>query len=179
MDKVYTKTGDTGETSLIGGRLRKDNLRTETYGTCDELSANIGQLHALINDDATRVYYLQLATIMTDLFYLGSDLANITDYSKPFFTSLGAISQLEAWIDEMTVKLPELNHFVLPTGILSSTQSHIARTVCRRLERLMVTLINEQQLEANHLVYINRLSDYLFTLARTLNHLANVKELEV
>lgn len=166
--KIYTKTGDKGATGLIGGtRVLKSNIRIEAYGTIDELNSHIGLIKDTINIEKCQ---LSLGEIQDRLFTIGAILA--TDYEKNIRQSLPDlhatdITFLENAIDEMDEALPEMKTFVLPGGHVVASYAHIARCVCRRSERLCVQM-QASQLEVPSLVlmYLNRLSDYLFALAR-------------
>lgn len=165
--KIYTKTGDQGQTSLFGGaRLGKDHIRIEAYGTVDELNSAIGYLHELSHlEDVRKVLFV----VQNKLFNIGSALAvdPSKDFELPGVTD-DDITFLEQEIDRMQSGLPELKQFVLPSGHLSGAWSHLARTICRRAERRVVTLSTSEKVEQDILIYLNRLSDYLFTLARYL-----------
>lgn len=176
--KIYTKTGDKGTTSLIGGtKVLKSHERIEAYGTLDELNAHIGMCRDLLTDDQTRHI---LGEIQDRLFTIGSALA--CDPNKE--TSLKIpdlkeedITLLENEIDRMDESLEPLKYFILPGGHPVISQIHIARCVCRRTERLIVALIQSGDSSENLMVkYINRLSDYLFTLGRTTAKWLNVSE---
>ena len=165
--KIYTKTGDQGETSLFGGkRLPKHHVRIEAYGTVDELNAYIG----LVRDYTTQSELRELLkTIQDRLFTIGSNLAS--DPSKTMATPdlLPAdVELLEQQIDEMETALPKLKNFILPGGHPAVSFCHIARCVCRRAERLVVHLHHLESLDLIIIRYLNRLSDYLFVLARKL-----------
>lgn len=163
--KIYTKTGDDGMTSLYGGtRLPKHNIRIEAYGTVDELNAWIG----LLRDELPLgTQYHALKEIQDRLFTIGAHLASDPDKEMPTpDISAMDINFLENGIDEMTEKLPPLKHFVLPGGHRRVSESHITRTVCRRAERRVTALNIEQSVEPLIIVYLNRLSDYLFVLSR-------------
>ena len=165
--KIYTKTGDKGETSLIGGtRVPKYDDRIEAYGTVDELKSYIG----LIRDhDISKAYKKLLLEIQDRLFTIESSLA--TDFSKPSERELPAIQEadiqlLEKEIDTMNEDLPTLTSFILPGGNLISSHCQIARTICRRAERLTIKLATKAEVLEINIKYLNRLSDYLFVLAR-------------
>lgn len=179
--KLYTKTGDCGETSLIGGRLFKDNLRTEAYGTSDELSSHIGLLLAFVKKiDRTDFIHQQLQEILKELFKLQTELANISkDHISDLSAHIELTSKLEVWIDSFEEAMPPLESFILPTGTLAACQSHVARSVCRRLERVLVTLYRQNSASKNQLIYTNRLSDYFFSLSRYLNFIENYSEIEI
>ncbi|MCC8426695.1 cob(I)yrinic acid a,c-diamide adenosyltransferase [Mucilaginibacter sp. UR6-11] len=166
--KIYTKTGDKGFTSLIGGtRVPKHHLRIESYGTVDELNSYIG----LIRDqDITLPDKDFLKEIQDRLFTIGSSLAADPEKSKMAIPDLhpADIELLEKEMDALNGQLPELKHFILPGGSSTISYCHIARCVCRRAERLVVHLAQESTVDDNVTIYLNRLSDYLFTLARKL-----------
>jgi cob(I)alamin adenosyltransferase len=166
--KIYTKTGDKGTTSLIGGtKVPKNDIRIETYGTVDELNSWIGLVNDQLNDAELKN---ELKEIQDRLFTIGSSLA--TDADKDIKMRLpdlheGDIQFLEKRIDEMTAQLPEMKSFILPGGHVAVSSVHVARCVCRRAERLAVSMQqHELFVDENVIRYLNRLSDYLFTLAR-------------
>ncbi len=177
--KIYTKIGDGGKTSLIGGtRVLKSDSRLEAYGSIDELNAFIGYLVSLLDDSQQKKLLLQ---VQHKLFIVGSYLA--TDQSK---TKLKASSilkkedvlQLEEAIDEIELELPKLKKFVLPGGSHSAASSHICRTISRRAEREIIKLCEEGvEIKGEILSYMNRLSDYFFVLSRYLNVNQGVKEI--
>ncbi|HVV55810.1 MAG TPA: cob(I)yrinic acid a,c-diamide adenosyltransferase [Mucilaginibacter sp.] len=164
--KIYTKTGDKGLTSLIGGtRVPKHHLRIESYGTVDELNSWIG----LIRDQDISAHDKDILKEIQDrLFTIGSSLAADPERSKMVIPDLrkADIELLEKEIDRMDGELPELRHFILPGGSNAVSFCHVARCVCRRAERLAVELSGESSVDEDVLIYLNRLSDYLFTLAR-------------
>jgi cob(I)alamin adenosyltransferase len=164
--KIYTRKGDTGTTQLIGGtRVKKHHHRIEAYGTIDELNSWLGLVRDSIADG-----HLQnvLREIQDRLFTIGSQLASDPETSKMKVPDLNQsdVELLESEIDQMTEPLPELKSFVLPGGNTANSKCHIARCVCRRAERYVVQLNEEQEVPQLILVYLNRLSDYLFVLAR-------------
>lgn len=174
--KIYTKTGDKGVTSLIGGaRVPKYHLRIESYGTVDELNSYIG---LIMCQQIDLHHYKMLKEIQDRLFTVGSSLASDPDRSKMKIPDLKTddISLLESEMDKMNEVLPELKHFVLPGGNTTVSYCHLARCVCRRAERMVVHLANESFVDENITIYLNRLSDYLFVLARKLNQDANTEE---
>lgn len=164
--KIYTKTGDKGQTSLIGGtRVPKHHLRIETYGTLDELNSYIGLVRDVCPDaDAQEL----LNHIQNQLFTLGSHLAADPEHANMKLPDIdaGLITRLEHAIDTMDAQLPALKNFIIPGGHVYVSYCHIARCVCRRAERLAVHLSEESTVEAEVIMLLNRLSDYLFTLAR-------------
>lgn len=167
---IYTKTGDKGKTSLIGGtRVEKYNIRLEAYGTIDELNSHVGLLWAYVETPKDKDF---LRKMQNKLFDVGSHLA--TDQSKvPLHkTSVilpSEIEDIELYIDEMDSELPPLKNFVLPGGGLSSAQAHVCRTVCRRAERRILELADVVSISPELLAYVNRLSDFFFVLSRKLN----------
>ena len=175
--KIYTKTGDDGTTGLFGGaRLPKHHIRIEAYGTVDELNSVIGWLMTFVQDTDTRSLLL---IIQSRLFTVGSNLAS--DPGKDMITPdlvEEDITMLEKSIDSMQAVLPELKHFILPGGSQSVSAAHLARTVCRRAERKCVELAYESTVEAIIILYLNRLSDYFFVLARWLGQAEGVEEIK-
>lgn len=175
--KIYTKTGDDGTSGLIGGtRVAKSDIRLEAYGTIDELNSWIGLVKTEITD---RQIADTLYLIQNNLFIIGSHLA--TDASKSDMRSKLVckkedILHLENEIDRMQNELPELTHFILPGGDKSAANTHIARTVCRRSERRITAISDSNELQNEIIVFINRLSDYLFVLARFLNFKKGISE---
>ncbi|MEE9431619.1 MAG: cob(I)yrinic acid a,c-diamide adenosyltransferase [Melioribacteraceae bacterium] len=178
--KIYTKTGDEGKTSLFGGqRVLKDDLRIEAYGTTDELNALLGVvLSEPLTDEITEL----LIQIQNDLFIVGAELATPleTRKGKSIIPELSkeSIELLENNIDKTEEKLPALKSFILPSGTKSASLLHFARTVCRRAERNVVKLSKEVELNENVVMYLNRLSDLLFVLARYENIRTSTVEVE-
>jgi cob(I)alamin adenosyltransferase len=176
--KIYTKTGDEGITGLLGsGRVPKDNIRIEAYGTVDELNAVLGLARAQALDPASDSIVAQL---QDELFTVGSALAD-PDPQGRFHHAIKPehATGLEKIIDAIDAELPPLTTFILPGGCLAAAQLHLARTVCRRAERLVVKLARQSGAEvpAALIVYLNRLSDLLFVLARVSNHRARVSDI--
>lgn len=164
--KIYTKTGDKGETSLIGGvRVPKYHLRIESYGTVDELNSYIGLVKESITDEQVKK---TLYEIQDRLFTIGSVLASDPAKSKMKIPDLHAedITLLETEMDTMDATLPPLKNFILPGGTVAASYCHVARCVCRRAERLTVQLATESEVPEIIVRYLNRLSDYLFMLSR-------------
>ncbi len=174
--KVYTKNGDSGTTQLIGGtRVSKSSLRLESYGTIDELNSFIG----LIRDqEIDEKYKIQLIEIQDRLFTIGSSLASDPQKSKMKIPDLleSDIEFLELSIDDMDKELPEMKFFVLPGGHQTVSYCHIARCVCRRAERVIISLHEHEYVSEIVFKYINRLSDYLFVISRKLSKDLNVIE---
>ena len=174
--KIYTKTGDKGQTGLIGGnRVSKNDLRINTYGTVDELNAHVGLLRDLVEDEQVK---LNLLEIQDRLFTAGSLLAVGEKGTKMKLPKLYKenINILESWIDSMDKSLPQMKTFVLPGGHVTVSTCHITRTVCRRAERLIVELSDEVEVSELVVAYFNRLSDYFFTLSRKLTMDLNAEE---
>jgi cob(I)alamin adenosyltransferase len=174
--KIYTKTGDKGYTSLIGGvRVPKYHIRIDAYGTVDELNSWIG----LIGDQDIDEHDKQtLKHIQDRLFTIGSSLAADPEKSQMVIPDLQDqdIDLLEGEMDTMNIRLPELRNFILPGGSNAISYCHIARCVCRRAERITVHLAEESEVDEKVIIYLNRLSDYLFTLARKSAHENNIPE---
>jgi cob(I)alamin adenosyltransferase len=179
MPRIYTRTGDRGETGLFGGgRVPKSHARVEAYGAVDELNSVIGWAIAVQEDDDIR---RKLISIQPDLFTLGAHLATPPAKDRrrrPALPELGPgrVAELERWIDEADAELPELRAFILPGGVQAGAALHVARTVCRRAERRVVALAAIEPVEDDIIVYLNRLSDLLFMLARLANHRAGASE---
>ena len=168
LNKIYTKTGDGGDTALGDGeRVLKDSLRVSAYGNVDELNASIGIITLYANTELKR----KLKNIQNDLFDIGADLCvPISEKNKDRLRlSTNQIETLELEIDEMNSILEPLNSFVLPGGCRSATFLHMARTICRRAERSVVSLRSREEINDNTLVYLNRLSDWLFVASRVEN----------
>jgi len=174
--KIYTKTGDDGTTSLFsGGRVSKSHLRVEAYGTVDELNSALGLARALKPSAQADDW---LAQVQRQLFHLGADLATPLESQSSWVVRMDAetVTWLEAGIDAMMAELPPLTNFILPGGTPAAAQIHVARTVCRRAERMVVLLQQHEALGGYALAYLNRLSDFLFVLARWENFRAGVPE---
>ncbi len=174
--KIYTKTGDKGTTALFGGgRVTKTHPRVEAYGAVDELNAAVGMARAHGTDDQIDKW---LERIQNQLFHLGADLATPLDAKNDHVVRVnaGMVKWLEQKIDEMDTELPALENFILPGGSLAAAQLHVARTVCRRTERLVAALQEEEKIGEHALPYLNRLSDWLFMLARRVNMRAGIPE---
>jgi cob(I)alamin adenosyltransferase len=177
--KIYTRTGDAGETGLFGGgRVPKDHPRVTAYGDIDELNSVIGLIRATPPAD---LFGELLQTIQQDLFAIGGHLATpdasrVSKALEKAALSEERVAEFERAIDDAESELPPLRAFVLPAGSAKAAALHLGRTVCRRAERSVVSLAREAQVPAVFLVYLNRLSDLLFTLARLANHRAGVKD---
>ena len=173
LNKIYTKTGDSGETSLVGGiRVAKHSLRPEAFGEIDELNSILGLLRANFSNNKNNDLNKLLEKVQNELFDLGADLATPegSKYSdKALRISKSQVERLEKEIDFFNKDLNELKSFVLPGGSLSSSWLHLARTVTRRAERKITKLASEEVINNNIVTYINRLSDLLFVIARYCN----------
>lgn len=178
--KIYTKGGDKGETGLFGGeRVSKDSLRIETYGTVDELNSFIGLAVVEIKDYEVKKL---LERIQNTLFILGSDLSapdNVKDKSHniPRISKLN-YEEIEKEIDKFDSRLGELKNFILPGGSKSAALLHICRTICRRAERRVVALNNAVNISPDIIIFLNRLSDLFFVLARYENKISGIEDIE-
>lgn len=175
---LYTRTGDSGTTSLVGGqRISKASSRLDAYGTIDEFSAFLGIV--LSSPECPAEEKNHLLNIQNRLFDVGAYLATLpTDGDKPQLKGMdNAIAEVEGWIDNLDSQTPKINAFILPGGSLISSHAHVARTVCRRAERNILRLTETDWVDPLLIAYINRLSDYLFILARNLNHAAGNEEI--
>lgn len=171
--KIYTKTGDAGETSLFGGtRVRKDDARIEAYGTIDELNSFLGVVRASWPSSSLDG---QFHAIQSDLFDIGAHLAS-PGRSRFAGPPASRVASLEQDIDAMESELTPLKTFILPGGTLAASHLHVARTVCRRGERLVVALRDEDEATKASITYLNRLSDFLFVAARFANHQQGVAD---
>ena len=182
--KIYTKTGDNGTTSLCdGSRLSKDDMRVEAYGTLDELNAHIGLLISLLQTSSSKEGVRSaanltdfLSEIQGELFVIGGELAGAERKEEDLISTQNLIRKLEVNIDELSSQLPVQHHFVLPGGIIPASQSHVCRTICRRAERRIVALSHVAIVSPKILIFVNRLSDYFFTLSRSLNNDCGISE---
>lgn len=181
--KIYTKTGDNGTTALYGGtRVLKNDLRIEAYGTVDELNSYLGLIRDQKEAAKDREFLIE---IQKNLFHIGAILATPPEKTvlkngkqRLDVTKMTSEQRLEKAMDKMNEDLPEMTHFVLPGGQPVVSYCHIARCVCRRAERFIVTLHNEEEVAPVVLKYMNRLSDYLFVLARKLAFDNDIKEIK-
>jgi cob(I)alamin adenosyltransferase len=173
--RIYTRTGDTGQTGLFGGgRVAKDHVRVEAYGEVDELNSAIGVARSTV---PAELFDAELEAVQRDLFALGGHLATpdpakVRAALEKAELSAARIAGFEGAMDAADQELPPLRAFILPAGTAKAAALHLARTVCRRAERAVVGLARESEVPELFLVYLNRLSDYLFTLARLANHRA-------
>jgi cob(I)alamin adenosyltransferase len=178
LNRIYTKTGDKGQTHLAGGqRVPKDSLRIECYGTVDELNAFVGMACVSAADSVVQLVPI-LRRVQHELFNLGSILATKPEDVHPNQARITPveIEQLEQEIDRMNSELPPLRSFVLPGGSRLNTELHACRTICRRAERIAVRLAREEEIPSEAIQYLNRLSDALFVWSRWVNHVAGVPE---
>lgn len=175
--KIYTKTGDDGKTSLFGGkRLPKHHIRIEAYGTIDELNACIGIVRDQIENEKDRKILLE---IQHRLFTIGASLASDPEKKPPVPDLLDRdVRLLEREIDRMQAELPTLKNFILPGGAPAISFCHLARCVCRRAERATVALAEQEPVEDLILIYLNRLSDFLFVLARSIAQELRIEEIK-
>jgi cob(I)alamin adenosyltransferase len=177
--KIYTKGGDKGKTSLIGGkRVNKDDIQIDAYGTIDELNSNLGLLRDYCSKESDKSFILN---IQKDLFIIGSLLA--IDYSKKsnekrIDFSQNKIILIENKIDEIDLSLPKMTNFIIPGGHVTVSTCHISRSICRRAERKCIKFAKQFELNNDILIYLNRLSDYLFVLSRKISLDTNTQEIK-
>ena len=176
--KIYTKTGDSGESGLFGGtRILKNDPRLEAYGTLDELNSLIGVVLCETVSDKTRQALKWLQNV---LFMAGADLATLENCSisasKIERINKEQIQKIEAMIDDFSLGLPELKNFILPGGTKAAALLHVARTACRRAERAIVSTMQTGQINGNLLIFVNRLSDFLFVLSRFENSVSGIAD---
>lgn len=178
--RLYTRTGDEGKTSVIGGRLAKDDIRVTSYGTTDEVNSFVGLAIAQLDDELFPDIKPELVKIQHELFDCGGDLAmlKVTE-QRPYKAKQEIVDFLEERIDEYIKEAPELERFILPGGSEAAATIHVCRTVVRRAERHVATLQRETDV-INPIVlkYLNRLSDYFFAIGRVINHRLQVKDVE-
>ncbi len=172
---IYTRTGDKGKTSLFDGtRVLKSDRRVEAYGTIDELNSAIGVAIAQLRT-MNKELRTELQNIQNDLLDIGSALA--TPHAMPVVGLEKRPEDFEKLIDKMTAKMPELKNFILPGGSKGGAALHVARTITRRAERQLVALMQKEDVDQAIVIYLNRLSDLFFTMARFVNHVAKKKEM--
>lgn len=173
--KIYTKTGDDGTTGLIGNkRVKKSNPRIASYGMVDELNASIGMI---LSSKIGKDIHDLLTKIQNDLFVVGADLANPDLINKSNRVTTEMITYLEKEIDRLEEKLSPITYFILPGGDLIASQVHLARAICRRAETNMVSLSEIDEVNNLCLIYMNRLSDLLFVVARTINKRKKISDI--
>lgn len=176
--RIYTRTGDKGKTSIIGGRVEKDDIRVEAYGTVDEVNCFVGQAMAQLDREKFADVLDDLEKIQHELFDCGGDLANVLKERQLKLTK-EAVEYLEKKVDAFIEEAPKVERFILPGGTEAAASIHIARTVTRRAERLVVSLMKaDPEISEITLQYLNRLSDYFFALARVINFRLNEKDVE-
>jgi cob(I)alamin adenosyltransferase len=176
--KIYTRTGDAGQTGVIGGRVDKDDVRVEAYGTVDELNCYLGQAMGFMSEETYKDLLDDLLQVQHELFDCGSDLALLKKELRPFKVTAEMVDALEVWIDKYDAETPDITRFILPGGSKASSALHICRTVCRRAERRVVTLARTQEINPEVRRYLNRLSDLFFTIGRTANFREGVSDVE-
>jgi cob(I)alamin adenosyltransferase len=178
MSKIYTRTGDNGTTSLVGGkRISKTDPRLDAYGTIDELNSFIGLMQSVMDEKAESAENIQW--IQQKLFNIGGCLAtDTTSFELPDSCKVlsSDVERIEKMIDTLQESLPEQRSFIMPGGTQAASYAHVARTVCRRAERLILSLPDDAKVPSELVQYINRLSDYLFVLARRINFFAGTPE---
>lgn len=181
--KIYTRTGDEGETGLFGGgRVPKDDTRVEAYGAVDELNAMLGHAAIQMAVELQAELAAAIRRVQADLFTLGAHLAtpsaNEGGRAGEHIPPLPAerVEEMERWMDDAEEELPPLRVFILPGGTEAAARLHLARTVCRRAERRVISLARREKIDATAIRYLNRLSDLLFVLARLVNHRAGVED---
>jgi cob(I)alamin adenosyltransferase len=176
--KIYTKTGDKGQTSLFGGkRVEKNNLRIEAYGTIDELNSIIGVVLAEgIDEKGEKI----LTILQNELFILGGELATPDDVEVKTVVKISDadIEFIENSIDDLEKDLEPLKYFILPGGNKAASLLHLARTVCRRAERIIISVSKDEKISSKVIIFVNRLSDFLFVLARYQNHIKSTPEIK-
>jgi cob(I)alamin adenosyltransferase len=185
LNRIYTKRGDTGETSLAGGqRVPKDSARIEAYGTVDELNSFTGLAvvsceEMIVRDPRIGLLLVILRRVQHELFNLGSILATLPEdvHPKQARITSAEITQLEREIDGMNEELPSLRSFVLPGGTRLNAELHVTRTVCRRAERLLIALARVEEIPPETIQYLNRLSDAMFVWSRWVNHAVGAPEI--
>ncbi|MBU5671932.1 cob(I)yrinic acid a,c-diamide adenosyltransferase [Paenibacillus brevis] len=176
--KLYTRTGDAGQTSVIGGRVDKDDLRIEAYGTIDELNSYVGLAAAYGDSVLFGDLKDQLQQIQHELFDCGADLAYATENEERYKVRGELSARLEAWMDQYQQETPPIEKFILPGGTQLAAALHVCRTVCRRAERRVVSLFRTKQGNGEVLIYLNRLSDYFFAASRVANYRLDQEDVE-
>ena len=175
--KIYTKKGDAGKTSIIGeSNIYKDDIRIEAYGTIDELNSYLGLLRSFESSKFSE-QKKEIIFIQNCLFNIGTSLASKNNNLKSLPSSQDVV-KIEKFIDKMDSFLPPLKSFILPGGCLWNSYAQISRSVCRRAERRVISLSCEKKVDSIILIFINRLSDYLFVLARYIAHINNIEEIK-
>jgi cob(I)alamin adenosyltransferase len=170
--KIYTKRGDEGLTDLVGARVKKNDPRVEAYGLIDEAIASIGIISSIINNETISEELIQAQRM---LFAICSELATT---KGTIYTDTAMVDSIEAWIDAHDAQLPELRHFILPGGTLEAAQAHLARTIVRNSERMVVTIMDDYEISPLIPKILNRMSDYLFVVGRMFNHLKGIEDVK-
>ncbi|MFE5318634.1 cob(I)yrinic acid a,c-diamide adenosyltransferase [Paenibacillus sp. NPDC056579] len=176
--RIYTRTGDAGQTGVIGGRVDKDDVRVEAYGTVDELNCFVGQAMGFLDPAIFADLLADLLEVQHELFDCGSDLALLKQELRPYKVTAEMVDRLETWIDKYDAETPDIKKFILPGGVQASSALHVCRTICRRAERRVVTLARTQPINEQVRRYLNRLSDFFFTVARLANVRSGVQDVE-
>jgi cob(I)alamin adenosyltransferase len=170
--KIYTKRGDEGLTDLVGARVKKNDLRVEAYGLIDEAIASIGIITAITSNETIADELVQSQRM---LFAICSELATT---KGTIYTDSSMVDSIESWIDTHQAQLPELRHFILPGGTLEAAQAHLARTIVRNSERMVVTIMEEFEISPLIPQILNRMSDYLFVVGRMFNNLKGIEDVK-
>jgi len=177
--RLYTRAGDKGQTALIGGKARKDDVRVEAYGSIDELNSFVGLAVSHLEKELFEDILTDLEKIQNELFDCGTELSNVSKKERPHKLSEEIVTYLEERMDVMIEEAPELERFILPGGTKAASALHVCRTVARRAERQIVTLYNAvEDIDPIPLKYVNRLSDYFFAAARVANAREKVADVE-
>lgn len=175
--KIYTRTGDKGMTSLLTGkRVLKSDIRVESYGTIDELNSSIGAALSFLPESKFKTLIKELHQIQSDLFEIGSNLASHETQPLPFLND--RVLSFEKLIDTLSENLPPLKNFILPGGNRGAALFHVCRTLTRRAERRLVALSQVEKIDNAYIIYLNRLSDLFFVIARNINHANKTAEIK-
>ncbi|SFS76815.1 cob(I)yrinic acid a,c-diamide adenosyltransferase [Marininema halotolerans] len=175
--KIYTRTGDQGQTGVVGGRVNKDDIRVEAYGTTDEVNAFVSEAIVRMDPEKHGDMIQDLTEIQHELFDAGGDLAQ-AGKKRQYKVTAEMVTRLEEWIDRYDEEAPAIQRFILPGGSAISSALHVCRVVTRRAERLTVTLTREQETNDEVRKYLNRLSDFFFAIARAANAREGVADTE-
>lgn len=177
--RLYTRTGDKGQTALIGGKASKDDIRVEAYGSIDETNSFVGLAVSYLDKELFEDILIDLEKIQHELFDCGTELSNVSKKERPHELSEDIITYLEERMDVLIEEAPELERFILPGGSQAASALHVARTVARRAERQIVTLYHSvDEINPIPLKYMNRLSDYFFAAARVANARQKISDVE-
>ncbi|SFX18457.1 cob(I)alamin adenosyltransferase [Thermoactinomyces sp. DSM 45891] len=175
--KIYTRTGDAGKTAVVGGRVDKDDIRVEAYGTIDELNSFVGASITRMSSEKHADLIKDFTEIQHELFDAGGDLAQVGK-ERQYKVTGDMVTRLEKWIDQYESELSPLRRFILPGGTALSSSIHICRTIARRAERCVVSLCKSEETNEEVRRYLNRLSDYFFTVSRVANTRSGVCDVE-